>query len=99
MNGALWTFFKYIKLKVNMFWTVFYWKSLLDKLDNEFILDNITLWLTWNAKNYLKPVKSLRLVDSVTAQKKWSFPLRISPVNVIISAGTCGFGHIYWRNP
>ena len=31
--------------------------------------------------------------------KKWSFPLRISSVNVAISAGNCGFGHIYWRNP
>ena len=30
---------------------------------------------------------------------KWSFPLRISSVNVTKSAGNCGFGHIYWRNP
>ena len=34
-----------------------------------------------------------------TLHKKWSFPLRISSVNVTKSAGTCGFGHIYWRNP
>ena len=27
--------------------------------------------------------------------KKYSFPLRISPVNVTKSAGICGFGHIY----
>ena len=31
--------------------------------------------------------------------KKWSFPLRISSVNVTKSAGNCGFGHIHWRNP
>ena len=31
--------------------------------------------------------------------KKWSFPLRIFSVNVTKSAGICGFGHIYWRNP
>ena len=31
--------------------------------------------------------------------KKWSFPLRISSVNVTKSPGSCGFGHIYWRNP
>ena len=31
--------------------------------------------------------------------KKWSFPLRISSVNVTKSAANCGFGHIYWRNP
>ena len=31
--------------------------------------------------------------------KKWSFPLRISPVNVTKYAVSCGFGYIYWRNP
>ena len=31
--------------------------------------------------------------------KKWSFPLRISSVIVTKSARSCGFGHIYWRNP
>ena len=35
----------------------------------------------------------------VTLHKKWSFPLRISSVNVTKSAGNCGFGHINWRNP
>ena len=30
--------------------------------------------------------------------KKWSFPLRVSSVNVTRFAGICGFGHIYWRN-
>ena len=34
-----------------------------------------------------------------TLHKKWSFPLRISSLNVTKSAGNCGFGHIYWRNP
>ena len=31
--------------------------------------------------------------------KKRKFPLRISSVNVIKSAVSCRFGHIYWRNP
>ena len=31
--------------------------------------------------------------------KKWSFPLRISAVNVTKSAGNCAFGHIYRINP
>ena len=31
--------------------------------------------------------------------KKWSFPLRISLVNVTKSGVSCGFGHSYWRNP
>ena len=34
-----------------------------------------------------------------TLHKKWSFPLRISSVNMTKSAGNCKFGHIYWRNP
>ena len=45
--------------------------------------------------------KCLKTVFCIHAymHKKWSFPLRIYSVNVIISAGNCGFGHIYWRNP
>ena len=35
----------------------------------------------------------------ITLYKKWSFPLRISSVNVTKSAGNCGFGHINWRYP
>ena len=31
--------------------------------------------------------------------KKWSFLLRISPVNVTKSAVSYVFSHIYWRNP
>ena len=34
-----------------------------------------------------------------TPNKKRSFPLQISSVNVTKSAVSCGFGHIYWRNP
>ena len=46
----------------------------------------------------LKPPKSLLHLPS-TLHKKWSFPWRISSVNVTKSAGYCGFGHIYyWRN-
>ena len=33
-----------------------------------------------------------------TLHKKWSFPLRISSVNVTKSAVSFGFGHIDWRN-
>ena len=33
-----------------------------------------------------------------TLHKSWSFPSRISSVNVTISAENCGFSHIYWRN-
>ena len=40
---------------------------------------------------------SIQITGRITAQ--WSFPLRISSVNVAKSAVSCGFGHIYWRNP
>ena len=32
---------------------------------------------------------------AISLHKKWSFPLRISLVNVNKSAGNCGFVHIY----
>ena len=38
-------------------------------------------------------------VTLLTLHEKWSFPLRIFSVNMTKSAGNCGFGHIYWRNP
>ena len=38
------------------------------------------------------------LFKGMTLHKKWSFPLRISSVNVTNTAVSCGFGHIYWRN-
>ena len=31
--------------------------------------------------------------------KKWSFQVKIYSVNMTKSAGSCGFGPIYWRNP
>ena len=37
--------------------------------------------------------------NPITLHKKWNFPLRISLVNVTKSAVSCGFGHIYQRNP
>ena len=37
--------------------------------------------------------------EEVALYKKWSFPFRIFSVNVTNSAGNCGFGYIYWRNP
>ena len=37
--------------------------------------------------------------DKLTLHKKWSFPLKISSVNVTKSAVSCKCGHNYWRNP
>ena len=43
------------------------------------------------SKKYTKKIVS-------TLHKKWSFPLRISSVNVTKSTVSSGFGHIYWRH-
>ena len=42
---------------------------------------------------------NLSILELYTLHKKWSFPLRISSVNVTKSAGNWVFGHIYWTNP
>ena len=47
----------------------------------------------------MKPQPLLTPKIRLPRHKKWSFPLRISPVNVTKSAGNCGFDHNYWRNP
>ena len=41
----------------------------------------------------------LYFYNNLSLQKKWSFPLRTSAVNVTKSPVSCGFGHIFWRNP
>ena len=40
----------------------------------------------------------LLLITVTAKKKKWSFLLRISPVNMIESTENSGFCHIYWRN-
>ena len=44
-------------------------------------------------------LRNLLTSCTTSLHKKWSFPIRISSVNVTKSAGSCGFGHIHWRNP
>ena len=51
----------------------------------------------FNNSNTLDFKLSMRKSKS-SLHKKWSFPLRISSVNVTKSTENSGFGHIYWRN-
>ena len=44
------------------------------------------------------PSNSFVSISFMTLHQKWSFPLRISSVNVTKFATNCGFGHIHWRN-
>ena len=45
------------------------------------------------------PLATRLVIKLIELHKKWSFPLRISSVNGTKSAGNCGFGNIYWKNP
>ena len=58
-----------------------------DKKGNNNIDNAIVVKLVWYSKTLQ------------TRHEKWSFPLKISSVNVTKSADSCWFGHIYWRNP
>ena len=53
----------------------------------------------WHKREQDNTVKEHAEYNMYTIQKKWSFPSRISSVNVTKSTGNCGFSHIYWRNP
>ena len=67
----------------------------------ENVLRNFSFNLVISLKKYfLHSCKSFsKHLDQMSLNKKWSFPLSISSVNVTKSAVSCGFGHIYWRNP
>ena len=63
----------------------------------------INFWLIYwqqvKCYKYLFDIWYVQVVEfSQTLRKNWSFPSRISSVNVTKSTA-CGFGHIYWRNP
>ena len=69
-------------------------KLFMGSLDVDSLFNNIPLEETINA---IKPIRFIIIMLSL--HKKWSFPLRISSVNVTKSAENSGFGNIYWRNP
>ena len=54
--------------------------------------------ILWQSKNGYWHDTHVFDVRACTVQKR-KFPFRISSVNVIKSAVSCGFGHIYWRKP
>ena len=56
-------------------------------------------YTTQNIDLYSKWCYQHSNLDTNNAQKKWSFPLKVSSVNMTKSAVSCVFGHVYWRNP
>ena len=81
----------FLKSNYNLLTRVFRlkWSSSLIALSNV-----IVYWSS--VVNYFQSLKFL-LVMSL--HKNRSFPSRTSAVSVTKSAGNCGFGHSYWRNP
>ena len=90
------------------------WNSLKQRVVERFCLDQHFWSLEWikvlinhilgNHYGFATSLKYHAMSKSQckstqTLHKKWSFPLRISLVNVIKSTGNCGFGHIHWKNP
>ena len=63
-------------------------------------IQSLLMKFNWQKKSngYLKTIKRLS-TSQPSLHKKWSFPLRISSVNMTKSAVYCEYGHIYWRNP
>ena len=61
-------------------------------------------WIGNPASSFVSFIKTFKVLSqqlcfNYTLHKKWSFPLRISSLNVTKFALSCGFGDIYWRHP
>ena len=59
------------------------------------------LWQSKNGYRHDTHVFDITILTFLTActVQKMKFPFRISSVNVIKSAVSCGSGHTYWRKP
>ena len=87
-----------------------YWRNLYGEIYWNYREIFLPLTLNWNIHmkfvltegfNYLPETLSTDILElqTLALHKKWSFPLRISPVNFTKLSVSCGFGHINWRNP
>ena len=57
------------------------------------------LFLELSHLGWEKAYSTLPVIISLNTAQKMKFSLSISSVNVTKSAVSCGFSHIYWRNP
>ena len=46
----------------------------------------------------MRAIQTKAKSNTVTTQE-WGFSVKFFSVNVAKSTVSCGFGHIYWRNP
>ena len=101
-----------VKLRVFVFRSIFlfchfvFWHNLLfvcffcfQYLVYQVISNDISIKESSQTTVHTKVIQDAHVCVNLTLHKKWSFPLKISSLNVTKSAGNCGFGHIYWRNP
>ena len=72
-------------------WTWKFWNQKIICIDymNKPMFSFSTLWIYQKTRGFL----------IFALHREWSFPLKISPVNVTKYAGSSWFGHIYCRNP
>ena len=68
-------------------------------MSNEWIVTPPFFMKFWHKEHFSDKSFNKWLGKNMSLQKKWSFPLSVSSVNVTKSAVSFGFGHIYWRNP
>ena len=85
MKSGTWQF-RYWQIILNILITLFHIDTLLRKMHEIQVLYIGHLVILWS-KYFYK-----------TLLKKWSFPLSISSVNVTKTV-SCGFSHIYKRDP
>ena len=73
-------------------------KTLLDAWNFDQFYSDCKIKWNWVTSIFSKAKKIQKKGALATSlHKKWSFPLRISSVNVTKFAGNCEFGHIYWK--
>ena len=68
-------------------------------MSNKWIVTPPFFMKFWHKEHFSDKSFNKWLGKNMSLQKKWSFPLSVSSVNVTKSAVSFGFGHIYWRNP
>ena len=77
--------------------------SYADKINsclNFCLLFIFPIWVSWKLCTLWSIVSIFfQLNFAISLHKKFTFPLRISSVNMTKSGGNCRFGYIYWRNP
>ena len=88
-------------VEIDFIWGIFNKEFLIISEGSKKSIGKKVQYINKHNTSIRKYIKNI-LVESeqqLSLHKKWSFPLRISSVNVTKSSDSCGSGHIYLRNP